>query len=164
MTFPPALPPTLAPGHRRPGYTLVEVMVVTVILGVLAAMAVPSYRRAVEQGRADQAAANLRTLWAAERLYYLDQQTYTADPSELVSLEVLDAREIQILSSSLTFIMHGDSSYIYMIDHDRNGVFDIIADRAADAAFTGRLMIDDSGTVNGELTDGRGTVIRPGFR
>ena len=65
-------------------------MVVTTIIGVMAAMSVPSFQRAIEQSRADIAVANLRAIWAAERLYWLEYHTYTTSVSTLQSSGSLD--------------------------------------------------------------------------
>jgi prepilin-type N-terminal cleavage/methylation domain-containing protein len=76
--------------RRSTGFTLVELMVVVAIVGVMAAFAVPSYYRAVEQSRVDIAGANLRAIWAAERLYWLSNHTYTTDLGTLKELGLLD--------------------------------------------------------------------------
>ena len=65
------------------GFSLVEVMVVLTVIGVLIALSVPSYQRAVEQARADVAVANLRAIWSAERLFWIEHHPYTADLSAL---------------------------------------------------------------------------------
>lgn len=65
------------PFRKRRGFSLIELMVAVTIIGVMAAIAVPSYRYALIQARADIAAANLRAIWAAERLYWLEYHTYT---------------------------------------------------------------------------------------
>ena len=79
--------------RRRPAraaYTLVEVTVVLVIMGVLLGLALPRFSRSLESARADVAGANLRAIWSAERIYWLDNRTYTADLSLLCSLNLLD--------------------------------------------------------------------------
>ncbi len=76
--------------RRHLGYTLVEVMVVITVIGILTGLAAPSYWRAVEQSRADIAAANLRAIWVAERLYWLDHHVYAADLATLRTLGLLD--------------------------------------------------------------------------
>ncbi|MBR5151411.1 MAG: prepilin-type N-terminal cleavage/methylation domain-containing protein, partial [Elusimicrobiaceae bacterium] len=42
------------------GFTLVELLIVVVIVGVLVAVALPKYQRSVERGRAMLGVANLR--------------------------------------------------------------------------------------------------------
>ncbi|QDV39672.1 type IV pilin protein [Tautonia plasticadhaerens] len=152
------------PGAGRPGTTLVEVMIVALLIGVFAAMAIPSYRTSVEQARADLAAANLRTLWAAERLYYLENRASTSDPDHLVALGVLQAGEIQVLGGGKTFTMYNDPAYVYEIDSNNDGTFDAVAARASGTSFSGILAIDAAGVVTGEVVDTGGRVVRPGFR
>ncbi|MEN6451978.1 MAG: prepilin-type N-terminal cleavage/methylation domain-containing protein [Thermoguttaceae bacterium] len=77
-----------APGRR--GFTLVELMIVTAVIGVMAVMCIPTYQRAIEQSRADIAAANLRAIWAAERLYWLEHRVYTNSLADLSDMGLLD--------------------------------------------------------------------------
>ena len=74
----------------RAAYTLVEVTVVFVIMGVLIGLALPRFSRSLESARADVAGANLRAIWTAERIYWLDNRTYTSDLDLLCSLRLLD--------------------------------------------------------------------------
>src|SRR5262245_45728216 len=76
--------------NMRGGFSLIEIMAVVTITGVLISFAAPSFRRAVEQSRADIAGANLRAIWTAQRLYWLEYHKYTENLDELVSLELLD--------------------------------------------------------------------------
>ncbi len=56
--------------HRQRGITLMELMVVMVIVGILAAIAIPSYRRyVVRANRADAKTALLQTAQQLERCY-----------------------------------------------------------------------------------------------
>ncbi len=75
----------------RSGFSLLEMMVVLLVVGILVAIAAPSYQRAMDQSRTDIAAANLRAIWAAQRIYWLEYQVYT-DKATLESAGILDPK------------------------------------------------------------------------
>ncbi|MBO7237776.1 MAG: prepilin-type N-terminal cleavage/methylation domain-containing protein [Elusimicrobiaceae bacterium] len=65
------------------GFTLIELLVVVLIIGILAAIALPQYQKAVLRARFVQAKIAGRTLVNAEELYYINNGSYTADYSAL---------------------------------------------------------------------------------
>ncbi|MDH3900189.1 MAG: type II secretion system major pseudopilin GspG [Gammaproteobacteria bacterium] len=68
------------------GFTLIEVMVVVVILGILAAILVPKVMDRPDQARITKARQDIRALEAALNLYRLDNFVY---PSTDQGLEAL---------------------------------------------------------------------------
>ena len=48
-------------GNNREGFTLIELMVVIVIVGILAAIAIPNFMRIVEQAKEAEVKANMHT-------------------------------------------------------------------------------------------------------
>lgn len=74
-----------APGRQR-GFTLIEIMVVVVILGILAAMVVPKVLDRPDQARATAARQDIAGLMQALKLYRLDNGSY---PSAAQGLKVL---------------------------------------------------------------------------
>ena len=71
-------------GARTPGYTLIEMLVALIVTGVLLSFGVPKFQQSLEQSRADVAGANLRAIWAAQRLYWLENRTYAPDLNTLL--------------------------------------------------------------------------------
>jgi len=70
----------------RRGFTLIELMVVLVILGVLAALIVPNVLDRTDDARATAARADINNLMQALKLYKLDNQRY---PSAEQGLDAL---------------------------------------------------------------------------
>ena len=64
-------------------FTLIELLVVVLIIGILAAVAVPQYQQAVEKSRATEALSILKTIATANRTYYLTHGTYPTNIEEL---------------------------------------------------------------------------------
>ena len=88
MTFATAFSP---PRHAltracRRGFTLIELMVVLVIIGVLAALIVPNVLDRTDDARATAARADINNLVQALKLYKLDNQRF---PSGEQGLEAL---------------------------------------------------------------------------
>jgi general secretion pathway protein G len=71
------------------GFTLIELMVVLVIIGVLAALIVPNVLDRAEDARATAAKTDVNNLMQALKLYKLDNQRY---PTSEQGLQALVAR------------------------------------------------------------------------
>jgi general secretion pathway protein G len=75
--------------RRRKGFTLIEIMVVVVILGILAALIVPKVISRPDEARIAAAKQDVATLAQALKLYKLDNLAY---PSTDQGLQALVAR------------------------------------------------------------------------
>ena len=71
---------------RQQGLTLIEIMVVVVILGILAAVIVPRIMDRPDQARAVAAKNDVRALISALKLYRLDNATYPSTDQGLAAL------------------------------------------------------------------------------
>lgn len=64
------------------GFTLMELMIVIVIIGVLAAIGVPAYNNYVNRARAAVCQSNRRTIATAMGLYYAEKGEYPSEISD----------------------------------------------------------------------------------
>ncbi|MFH1800936.1 MAG: type II secretion system protein [Candidatus Omnitrophota bacterium] len=61
---------------RTKGFTMIEILVTILILGVLAAVTIPGFTKAKTKAEKDQAVAYLRTVRTSMRMYYGKWKTY----------------------------------------------------------------------------------------
>jgi len=69
----------------RRAFTLIEIMLVVIIIGVLAAMVVPRFAGRTEQAKIARAASDIAAIGLALDLYELDLGQYPTSLAELVS-------------------------------------------------------------------------------
>jgi type IV pilus assembly protein PilE len=67
------------------GITLIELLVVIVIVGILAAIAIPVYTNYMQRARRADAKTALEQLRAAEEMYRAERGSYSTDLAQLVN-------------------------------------------------------------------------------
>jgi len=69
------------------GFTLIELLVVILIIGILAAIAIPSFLSQKDKANDAAAKSYVRNMQTAEETYFTDNNSYTANLSDLQTIE-----------------------------------------------------------------------------
>jgi type IV pilus assembly protein PilA len=69
--------------HTRSGFTLVELLIVVVIIGILAAMAIPRFQSTKGKAYLASVKSDLKNLSTAEESFFYDHRTYSTDLDSL---------------------------------------------------------------------------------
>ena len=131
--------------------TLLELSIAIIIMGILVAFVVPGFSRVTEQNRVDVATQYLRSVWSAERVYWLENRTFTNDLGQLDALGLIDAK-----------VASGDDGYfIYAITNATDTGFTVNALRNGSGVWAGTLTITQDGEVTGFISGSGGAVLTP---
>lgn len=68
---------------QNTGFTLVELLVVVIIIGILAAIALPSFLNQVARARGAEAKANVGAMNRAQQAHFLEQYKFTTNIDDL---------------------------------------------------------------------------------
>ncbi len=75
---------------NKTGFTLIELLIVVLIIGMLSAIALPGYRKAVERSRVSDALTTMGAVAKSEHAWYLEHSNYTDDFANL-DIDLTDA-------------------------------------------------------------------------
>ncbi len=98
--------------HKKHGFTLIELLTVVLILGILTAVAMPQYRKAIQRAEAADALINLKTMFDAAKRYYSYHSSW---PTQLKGLDVafLDASSTgEVGDFQYTLESNTDGNYV----------------------------------------------------
>ncbi len=81
--------------NGKSAFTLIELLVVVLIIGILAAIALPQYQKTIVKARASTILPVLDSIAQAQEIYYMANGYYTKDPSELDVMLPAECRPIR---------------------------------------------------------------------
>ena len=102
-------------------FTLIELLVVVLIIGILAAVAVPQYRLAVEKSRLATLLSLVKPISNAQEIYYLEHGTYTADLGNL-SIEVPPDIKAYATSNGVVYMANNRFQIDLVLKHNSGWV------------------------------------------
>lgn len=135
----------------RGGYTLLEVLIAVVIIGILVSISAPIYSKAIEQAKLDSAAGNLKTVWSAQRAYWLKYQEFADSLAKL--------QDEDLISASLTQTQ--GVMYVYSVASADKNFFIASAARSNSSTWSGEIQIDELGQLTGSINKEDGTTLLP---
>ena len=94
---------------KNKAFTLIELLVVVLIIGILAAIAVPQYQKAVLKSRTSEAVLMLKTILDAQEEYYLAHDEYTDNINDL-SISLPTGRAFLFDGKASTLAAHLDAN------------------------------------------------------
>lgn len=111
------------------GFSLTELLVVVVIIGILSALAIPKFTNVTTRAKTTEAKLMLRQLYNLQMSYYLENDMYSAN---LMSLGFMQERlkteggqarySIRIEKADATLFLASATS---VVDYDKDGTFNV---------------------------------------
>src|ERR1051325_10927686 len=89
-------------GSHRKGFTLIELLVVVLIIGILAAVAIPKFSSVKQKGYRSQAISDLTSLRIAEETFFTDSNRYAA-LNELSTFSSTNGMGITLIGNSTSY-------------------------------------------------------------
>jgi prepilin-type N-terminal cleavage/methylation domain-containing protein len=87
--------------RTRKGFTLIELLIVVVIIGILAAIAIPKFANTKEKAYITQMKSDLKNLVAAQEAYFSDNNEY-ADNITALGVTGSTGVDLQVTSGDAT--------------------------------------------------------------
>lgn len=115
--------------HKVPAYSLTELLVVLVIIGILILLALPNLMPLISKAKSTEAKIQLEHIYTLEKNYFYMNSKYSADMSELGFEQEKTTKEGGNANYLIEIIEAGNNTFrakaTALSDFNGNGVFNI---------------------------------------
>ena len=129
----------------KSGITLLELIVVIIIIGILAAFAIPNFYKAIETTKVREAISSLKQIKAGEVIYYNEEYTYWPRGSAESNVAIIN-RRLRL------FLDTGELNWDYYVNATARTSFTATAKRQSGNYATQTITINQVGTWGGTWT------------
>jgi len=127
----------------RKGFTLLELLIVVIVIGILATIAIPQFLNSVEKARVAKAKNAIGLIAHAEKMYRAEHDSYIGGDDAMAELD--DYIEMDQLNQ--------DDDWDYTVASDDASEFEITAEKEEDVAHAGEtITMDQDGVCGGDHT------------
>jgi type IV pilus assembly protein PilA len=127
--------------NEEKGFTLIELLVVILIIGILAAIALPAFLGQRAKGQDADAKSNARNIVSHLESFYANEQKYTgANTSSDVTKSGIPIGagkgkvELTLTDTTFTVVAHSQSDGKFTITKDANGAIERDCDKKGEGA------------------------------
>ena len=131
----------LAKRHQnKKGFTLIELMIVVVIVGILAAMAIPRFMTASTRAKMSEARQLLKQVYTMQRTYRQENETYTGNG-------LTASAAAPVAFNNLGIEIGSTARYSYAITSDANSFTCVATANLDEDAAIDTWSIDETGVL-----------------